>query len=61
MTLIGDSAGGNLAAAVSLKLRDRGRTLPGAQIQFSRTFAENSSLSLLYWNSEFTPSRVLNA
>lgn len=32
VTLIGDSAGGNLAAAVSLKLRDRGATLPGAQI-----------------------------
>nr|NLD40927.1 alpha/beta hydrolase [Actinomycetales bacterium] len=32
VTLIGDSAGGNLAAAVSLALRERGRTLPGAQI-----------------------------
>lgn len=32
LTLIGDSAGGNLAAAVSLELRDRGRPLPGAQV-----------------------------
>lgn len=32
VTLIGDSAGGNLAAAVSFVLRDRGRTQPGAQI-----------------------------
>lgn len=32
VTLIGDSAGGNLAAAVCLALRERGRTLPGAQI-----------------------------
>lgn len=30
--LIGDSAGGNLAAAVSLVLRDQGRRLPGAQV-----------------------------
>jgi acetyl esterase len=34
VTLIGDSAGGNLAAAVSLVLRDQGRNLPGAQILF---------------------------
>lgn len=32
VTLIGDSAGGNLAAAVSLVLRDQGRRLPGAQV-----------------------------
>ncbi|HZK06020.1 MAG TPA: alpha/beta hydrolase [Actinomycetaceae bacterium] len=32
VTLIGDSAGGNLVAAVTLALRERGRTLPGAQI-----------------------------
>lgn len=32
VTLIGDSAGANLAAAVSLVLRDQGRKLPGAQI-----------------------------
>lgn len=30
--LIGDSAGGNLAAAVNLVLRDRGRRMPGAQV-----------------------------
>lgn len=32
ITLIGDSAGGNLAAAVSLSLRERGGAMPGAQI-----------------------------
>ena len=32
ITLIGDSAGGNLAAAVSLMARDRGSFLPAAQI-----------------------------
>lgn len=32
ITLIGDSAGGNLAAAVSLLARDRGDFLPGRQI-----------------------------
>lgn len=32
VTLVGDSAGGNLAACVSLALRERGGALPGAQI-----------------------------
>lgn len=32
VTLIGDSAGGNLVAAVTLTLREMGRALPGAQI-----------------------------
>ncbi len=32
ITLIGDSAGGNLAAAVSLMFRDRGRKIPAKQI-----------------------------
>lgn len=32
ITLIGDSAGGNLAAAVSLLLRDKGKTVPSKQI-----------------------------
>lgn len=32
ITLIGDSAGGNLAAAVSLMARDRGECMPGRQI-----------------------------
>jgi len=32
ITLIGDSAGGNLAAAVSLLLRDRGKAVPAKQI-----------------------------
>lgn len=32
VTLVGDSAGGNLAACVSLALRERGGPLPGAQI-----------------------------
>lgn len=32
ITLIGDSAGGNLAAAVSLLLRDRGKSVPTKQI-----------------------------
>lgn len=32
LTLIGDSAGGNLAAAVSLLLRDRGQRVPAKQI-----------------------------
>ena len=32
ITLIGDSAGGNLAAAVSLLLRDRGKVVPAKQI-----------------------------
>ena len=34
ITLVGDSAGGNLAAAVCLELRDRGGPLPGAQVLF---------------------------
>jgi acetyl esterase/lipase len=32
ITIIGDSAGGNLAAAVSLMARDRGEFMPGRQI-----------------------------
>ncbi|WP_035051308.1 alpha/beta hydrolase [Carnobacterium pleistocenium] len=32
ITLIGDSAGGNLVAAVSLMLRDRGKTVPAKQV-----------------------------
>lgn len=32
ITLVGDSAGGNLAAAVSLLAKERGRFLPGQQI-----------------------------
>lgn len=32
--LVGDSAGGNLAAAVSLVLRDEGGPMPGAQVLF---------------------------
>lgn len=34
ITLVGDSAGGNLAAAVCLELRDAGHDLPGAQVLF---------------------------
>ncbi|HHT14085.1 MAG TPA: alpha/beta hydrolase [Propionibacterium sp.] len=34
ITLVGDSAGGNLVAAVTLALRGRGGPLPGAQILF---------------------------
>lgn len=32
ITLIGDSAGGNLTAAVSLRLRDKGKIIPAKQI-----------------------------
>jgi epsilon-lactone hydrolase len=35
ITTIGDSAGGNLAVAVALSLRDQGRPLPGRVIAFS--------------------------
>jgi epsilon-lactone hydrolase len=35
VTTIGDSAGGNLAVAIPLALRDQGRPLPGAVIAFS--------------------------
>jgi monoterpene epsilon-lactone hydrolase len=35
VTTIGDSAGGNLAVAIPLALRERGRPLPGAVIGFS--------------------------
>lgn len=46
ITLIGDSAGGNLAAAVSLMARDRGEFLPGKQILlYPSTFNDHSSAS----------------
>src|SRR3954452_7157065 len=35
VTTIGDSAGGNLAVAIPLALRERGKPLPGAVIAFS--------------------------
>ena len=46
ITLIGDSAGGNLAAAVSLMARDRGEFLPEKQILlYPATFNDHSSRS----------------
>lgn len=46
ITLIGDSAGGNLAAAVSLKLRDEGRRVPNKQILlYPATYNDHSPLS----------------
>ena len=46
ITLIGDSAGGNLAAAVSLMARDRGEFLPRKQILlYPSTFNDHSSRS----------------
>lgn len=46
ITLIGDSAGGNLAAAVSLMARDRGEFLPKRQILlYPSTYSDHSSAS----------------
>ncbi len=46
ITLIGDSAGGNLAAAVSLLARDRGEFLPARQILiYPATFNDHSENS----------------
>ncbi len=46
ITLIGDSAGGNLAAAVSLMARDRGEFLPKRQILlYPSTYSEHSDAS----------------
>lgn len=46
ITLIGDSAGGNLAAAVSLMARDRGEFLPRRQILlYPSTFNDHSDSS----------------
>lgn len=46
ITLIGDSAGGNLAAVVSLMARDRGEFLPEKQILlYPATFNDHSSSS----------------
>ncbi len=46
ITLIGDSAGGNLAAAVSLMARDRGEFLPGSQILlYPATYSDHTPSS----------------
>lgn len=46
ITLMGDSAGGNLAAAVSLMARDRGEFLPGKQILlYPSTYNDHSDRS----------------
>lgn len=46
ITLIGDSAGGNLAAVVSLMARDRGEFLPGKQILlYPSTYNDHSENS----------------
>ncbi len=46
ITLIGDSAGGNLAAAVSLMARDRGEFLPKRQILlYPSTYSDHSDAS----------------
>lgn len=46
ITLIGDSAGGNLAAAVSLMARDRGECMPGRQILiYPSTYNDHSENS----------------
>ena len=46
VTLIGDSAGGNLAAAVSLMMRDRGEYLPRQQILiYPATYNDHSENS----------------
>lgn len=46
ITLIGDSAGGNLAAAVSLMARDRGEFLPRRQILiYPATYHDHTSTS----------------
>lgn len=47
ITLIGDSAGANLAAVVSLMARDRGEFLPGKQILiYPATYNDHSERSL---------------
>jgi acetyl esterase len=46
VTLIGDSAGGNLAAVVSLMARDRGACIPGKQILiYPATYNDHSESS----------------
>lgn len=46
ITLVGDSAGGNLAAAVSLMLRDNGVPLPGKQVLiYPATYFDHSEAS----------------
>ena len=54
IVLIGDSAGGNLAAAVSLMARDRGEFLPGRQILIypavGNDYSENSPYPSVHEN-----------
>lgn len=48
VTTIGDSAGGNLAVAIALALREQGKTLPGRVIAFSPWLdMENSGETLM--------------
>ena len=58
ITLIGDSAGGNLAAAVSLMARDQGEFLPKRQILIypavNNDYSENSPyLSVRRYGTEY--------
>lgn len=48
ITLVGDSAGGNLAAAVSLMARDRGQFLPDRQILIYPSLANDHSETVPY-------------
>jgi acetyl esterase/lipase len=66
ITLIGDSAGGNLAAAVSLVLRDQGKTVPARQILlYPSTHYDHNPKTSPYvsirtngWNNMLTSQRV---
>jgi len=56
ITLIGDSAGGNLAAAVSLMAKDRGEFMPKRQVLIypavNNDFSENSQFKSIIDNGE---------
>ncbi len=62
IALIGDSAGGNLAAAVSLMARDRGEFLPRKQILlYPATWNDHSDSSPFHSVHEFGHDYVLTA
>lgn len=63
ITLIGDSAGGNLAAALSLMAKDRGEFMPGQQILIypavNGDYSENSPFpSVMENGTDFLLTRV---
>ncbi len=62
ITLIGDSAGGNLAAAVSLMARDRGQFIPCKQILiYPATYNDHSEKSPFPSVNESDADRILTS